>query len=84
MFLLVDLNIRAQQFIRALECIDQLEPLTKNHPELMDHGLLYRAKALWGLQQKAKALEIVRILAHQRPDFYSAQLLLDEMEDELR
>jgi hypothetical protein len=77
-WLRLELMISARQFVNALDEASQLELKYAGLPDTAFAVVYSRARALWGLGQKAMATELLRSLVRIRPQYRSAHSLLME------
>ncbi len=75
-WLRADLLIRAQRYIECLDQLSLLEQRYTNDPDTAFGTTYLRAKALWGLKQGGRAIELLQTLIRIRPQYRSAASLL--------
>ncbi len=78
-----DLLLRARRFAELLEHVQILEQELKADPETLFSAHYLKAQALWGLAQKGSAIQILEEMVEARPDYRSAQSLLNQWKADL-
>ncbi len=73
----------ARKFIELLEVLDSMEFYTTQNPELLFNQSYLRAQALWGIDKKNAAIELLEQIIEARPHFRSAQALLTQWKENL-
>ncbi len=82
-WLRVDLLLMGRQFVDLLEQLRLAEITFIDDPETTFSVLYYRARALWGLEQKFNAVELLEALINHTPEYRMANTLLNEWKDDL-
>jgi hypothetical protein len=75
-WLRLELLLLARKFVAALEEANRLEIAYSDTPEAAFSVAYARAHALWGLGERAMAIDLMRNIVHVRPGYRSAQSLL--------
>jgi tetratricopeptide (TPR) repeat protein len=78
-----DLLLRSRRFAELLEHLRNLEIELAAEPETLFAAHYLKAQALWGLDQKKSAIQILEEMLEARPDYRSARSLLNEWKEEL-
>lgn len=73
--------LKARRHIELINYLSHLERKYANDPEMTFAALYLRAQALWGLNQKFTAIELIEGLLTVRPQYRSALALLEEWKD---
>ncbi len=79
-WLRLELQIEARLFLEALEETHRMESVYAENPDYTFSLWYTRAIALWGLGQKALAIELIKSIIKYRPTYKSAATLLSEWE----
>lgn len=74
--------IRGRYFVEILDLLVSLEETFLDDPEQVFAIHYLRAQALWGLNQKLQAIELMEGLVAIRPTYRAAQAILDDWRDE--
>ena len=74
---------RGRRFVELLEELVQLEHKYTHDTETIFAVSYLRAQALWGLQQKYQAIEILEGLVETRPGYRAAMTLLKDWKEDL-
>lgn len=82
-WLRAEILLRGRKFVALLDHLTWLETAYANDPETVFSVQYLRAQALWGLNQKFTAIEIIEGLLQARPDYRTAHALLDQWKEEL-
>lgn len=81
-WLRAEVLLRARRFAEVLHHVTYLENAYCEDPDTI-YGIQYlRAQALWGLNQRMTAIEILEGLVQVRPQYRSASALLDEWKED--
>ncbi len=72
----LDLQLRARQYVAALDEANQLELAYAGDPASTFAVAYARARALWGLGQGGMAIDLMRSIVNVRPNYRSALSLL--------
>ena len=80
-WLMAESYLRARRFVELLNHIAFLEAKYVHDPEITFAALYLRAQALWGMEQKYSAMEMMESLLAARPKYRSAHALLDEWKE---
>jgi hypothetical protein len=78
----LELLLKSRHYIDVLEVLPGIEAQYPLDPDTTWAAIYYRAQALWGLQQKKQAVEMLESLCALQPDFRSAAILLEEWKDD--
>lgn len=81
-WLKVELLLENRRFVDALEFIRILERKYASDPDMTFASSFARARAFWGLGQKATAQNLLRSILNVRPDYRHTHSLLLEWRDE--
>lgn len=82
-WLIAESLLRGKKFLELLELLNPLENKYKKDAESFFSIQYLRAQALWGMQQKHLALELLEGLVQARPHYRAAHALLDEWKDDI-
>lgn len=82
-WLRAEILLRGRKFVSLLDHLTWLETAYANDPETVFSVQYLRAQALWGLNQKFTAIEIIEGLLQARPDYRTAHALLDAWKEDL-
>jgi hypothetical protein len=82
-WLRAEILLRGRKFVSLLDHLTWLETAYADDPETVFSVQYLRAQALWGLNQKFVAIEIIEGLLQARPDYRTAHALLDQWKEEL-
>lgn len=82
-WLRAEILLRGRKFVSLLDHLTWLETAYSNDPETVFSVQYLRAQALWGLNQKFTAIEIIEGLLQARPDYRTAHALLDAWKEDL-
>lgn len=74
--------LRARRFAEVLHHVTYLENAYSDDPDTIYSIQYLRAQALWGLNQRMTAIEILEGLVQVRPQYRSASALLDEWKED--
>jgi tetratricopeptide (TPR) repeat protein len=77
-WLKLELHLRGRQYATALDECSKIEVSLAENPETVFAITYARARALWGLQSREPAIQLLTSLTKIRPGFRSAQSLLRE------
>jgi hypothetical protein len=77
-WLYLEVLILSDHFLETLQLVQSMESNFQDDPDTM-FGLAYlKAQALWGLNRRFEAIEILEQIIQLRPDYRTAQSLLSE------
>lgn len=79
-WLKLDILIFFEKYLDALEEIHKLEKKYSNEGEILFASCYIKAICYWGLNQKGKAIDTLKKLVEIKPNYRSAQALLDQWE----
>jgi hypothetical protein len=82
-WLRAEILLRGRKFVSLLDHLTWLETVYAADPETVFSVQYLRAQALWGLNQKFTAIEIIEGLLQARPDYRAAHALLDQWKEEM-
>lgn len=82
-WLYLELLLKSRHYVDILETLPGLELQYSMDPDTTWAAIYYRAQAMWGLQYKLQAIEMLESLVALQPDFRSAAILLEEWKDDL-
>lgn len=82
-WLKAEILLQARLFVQLLDHLTWLETAYADDPETVFSIQYLRAQALWGLNQKDTAIEILEGLIQTRPEYRAAHSLLDEWKEDL-
>lgn len=77
-----DLLLRGRRFLELLDELIVLEKKYEEDPETVFSAQYLRAQALWGLEQKQLAIEILEGMVEARPQYRAAHSLLTEWKED--
>ena len=80
-WLKAELLLKARRHIELINYLAHLERKYATDPETTFAALYLRAQALWGLNQKFTAIELIEGLLTVRPQYRSALALLEEWKE---
>lgn len=81
-WLRAELLLRGRRFLELLDLLVNLQQKYATDPEVVFSSNYLKAQALWGLNQRSQAIEILEGLMQARPQYRSAHALLDEWREE--
>lgn len=80
-WLMADAYLQSRHFVELLNFVAFLESKYVSDPEVTFAAIYLRAQALWGMEQKYSAMEMLESLLTIRPKYRSAHALLDEWKE---
>lgn len=82
-WLKAEILLSARRFVELLNHLTWLEATYGTDPECLFSVNYLRAQALWGLNQRDRAIEILQGMVITRPQYRAAHSLLNQWKDEL-
>ena len=82
-WLKAEILLSARRFVELLHHLTWLEATYGEDPECLFSVNYLRAQALWGLNQKSKAIDILQGLITTRPQYRAAHSLLNQWQESL-
>lgn len=82
-WLKAEILLRSRRFAELLDQLIELEEKYSEEPETVFAVYYLRAQALWGLDQKKTAIEILEGMVETRPSYRAAGSLLKEWKEDL-
>lgn len=76
LWLKLELEMRTEQYFKALETLMHLEEATRTDPEAPMALQYEKAQILWHMGQKKKAIKLIEDILQVTPDYRSAQTLI--------
>jgi len=79
-WLKVQLLLQNNLFVVALQELGSIELKYAEHPDTFSSSMVLKAKALWGLNNKAQAIEIIEKVLEEQPYNFMAQAIDSRLE----
>lgn len=79
----IQLLLENKLFLDALNQIEYVQNKYEENPDTISSSLLLKAKALWGLNDKYNAIEILELILKEVPQHFWANTLIREWRQEL-
>lgn len=78
----LELLLKSRHYLAVLDALPGLELQYAFDPDTTWAAIYFRAQAMWGLQQRREAIEMLESLCALQPDFRSAAILLEEWKED--